>query len=148
MDLRHRLPATLLAVVALALSAVIITRVSAGADPAPQETTPIEITRTAGTGPIPTPHPTSRPAIDPTPSPTGQRGPSDQGGDDDEVNDDEVNDDEVEVDGGGSEDDTYKQSVPTPRVIDDDKDDDDHSGSGGGDDGGGNDGDSDSPENN
>ncbi len=41
MDLRRRLPAMVLAIVALALTAVIVSRVSAGADPAPRDTTPI-----------------------------------------------------------------------------------------------------------
>ena len=43
MDLRRRLPAAVLAVIALALTAVIVSRVSAGADPAPRDTTPIVI---------------------------------------------------------------------------------------------------------
>jgi len=43
MDLRGRLPAMVLAIVALALTAVIVSRVSAGADPAPRDTTPIRI---------------------------------------------------------------------------------------------------------
>jgi hypothetical protein len=43
MDLRRRLPAAVLAVVALALTAIIVSRVSAGADPAPRDTTPIRI---------------------------------------------------------------------------------------------------------
>lgn len=43
MDLRRRLPTAVLAVVALALTAIIVSRVSAGADPAPRDTTPIRI---------------------------------------------------------------------------------------------------------
>jgi hypothetical protein len=43
MDLRRRLPAAVLAVVALTLTAIIVSRVSAGADPAPRDTTPIHI---------------------------------------------------------------------------------------------------------
>jgi len=52
MDLRRRLPAAVLAVVALALTAVIVSRVSAGADPAPRDTTPITVA--PGSGPTPT----------------------------------------------------------------------------------------------
>lgn len=52
MDLRRRLPAAVLAVVALALTAVIVSRVSAGADPAPRDTTPIRID--PGASPTPT----------------------------------------------------------------------------------------------
>jgi uncharacterized membrane protein YgcG len=59
MSLRSRLPVVLLALVALALGAVIVMRVSAGADPAPRNTDPIVI------------HPsTSRPTHQPTKKPT------------------------------------------------------------------------------
>ena len=51
MDLRRRLPATVLAVVALALTAIIVSRVSAGADPAPRDTTPIRIDPDASPAP-------------------------------------------------------------------------------------------------
>lgn len=58
MNLRRRLPALGLVVVALTLSAVIVGRVSAGADPAPHETTPIVLAPAAS--PAPTPSPTTR----------------------------------------------------------------------------------------
>ena len=57
MDLRRRLPAAVLAVVALALTAVIVSRVSAGADPAPRDTTPIVIAPESSPTPTATPTP-------------------------------------------------------------------------------------------
>jgi hypothetical protein len=54
MDLRRRLPAAVLAVIALALTAVIVSRVSAGADPAPRDTTPIVISPDANPSPTST----------------------------------------------------------------------------------------------
>jgi hypothetical protein len=54
MDLRRRLPAAVLAVIALALTAVIVSRVSAGADPAPRDTTPIVISPDASPSPTST----------------------------------------------------------------------------------------------
>jgi uncharacterized membrane protein YgcG len=71
MTLRSRLPVLLLALVALALGGVIVMRVSAGADPAPEDTTPIVISST----PTDTPNhePTHRPSDDST------HGPSDSG---------------------------------------------------------------------
>jgi len=68
MDLRRRLPPTVLAVVALALTAVIVSRVSAGADPAPQDLRPIVIS----------------PAASPTPPATTTTPSSDDDGDDDD----------------------------------------------------------------
>ena len=49
MALRSRLPIALLALVALVLGTVIVLRVSAGADPAPQDTSPIVITSPTAT---------------------------------------------------------------------------------------------------
>lgn len=68
MDLRRRLPALVMAVIALALTAVITMRVAAGADSEPQDFTPIVIS----------------PAATPTPTPTTTTRPSDDGDDDDD----------------------------------------------------------------
>ncbi|KRC64142.1 hypothetical protein ASE12_04800 [Aeromicrobium sp. Root236] len=94
MDLRRRLPAAVLAVVALALAAVIVSRVSAGADPAPRDTTPITIA----------------PDQDPTPSTTPTHGDDDTSGkvtprvrDDDD--DDGPDDDDDDHTGPGDDDD-------------------------------------------
>ncbi|MCW2752058.1 MAG: hypothetical protein JWR83_3168 [Aeromicrobium sp.] len=57
----------LLALVALVLGAVIVMRVSAGADPAPQDTSPIVINTPAST---PASKPTSQPTAKPTKQPT------------------------------------------------------------------------------
>jgi hypothetical protein len=59
MTLRARLPLIALTLVALALGAVIVMRVSAGADPAPQNTDPIVIHA-----------PASKPTTKPTTTPT------------------------------------------------------------------------------
>lgn len=65
MNLTRRLPGLLLAVVAIALTAVIAGRVSAGADPAPQDTQPIVLETTqAPSSPTPTPTPSASPSID------------------------------------------------------------------------------------
>lgn len=63
MNMSRRLPGLLLAVVAVALTAVIFGRVSAGADPAPQDTTPIvlEPSPPASTSPEPQPTPSTSP---------------------------------------------------------------------------------------
>jgi type IV secretory pathway VirB10-like protein len=58
MDVRRRLPGAVLAVVAVALTVVIATRVSAGADPEPRDTSPIVITPSATPKTTPTPKPT------------------------------------------------------------------------------------------
>jgi hypothetical protein len=54
MDPRRRLPGLLLAVVAAGLTAVIVTRVSAGAAPEPHDTTPIVIREPAAAPTEPT----------------------------------------------------------------------------------------------
>lgn len=87
MSLRTRLPALALALVALVLTALVVSRVSAGADPAPQNTKPIVVTPSAT--PTPTEAKATTPAGDDgftqvTPVPRGidDHGGDDTGGDD------------------------------------------------------------------
>ena len=91
---RHHL-AALLAVIALALSMVIVDRVSAGPDPSPQDLTPIVIKPPAKTAP-PKPTPTAespRPTKPrPVPKPARTAQPSDD--DDDDDGDDDGGDDD------------------------------------------------------
>ena len=93
MDLRRRLPAAVLAVVALALTAVIVSRVSAGAEPAPRDTTPIVIT----------PDASPTPATTPTPDDDDSGKVTPQLRDDDD--DDGPDDDDDDPDGPGDDDD-------------------------------------------
>ncbi|KAA1398107.1 hypothetical protein [Aeromicrobium ginsengisoli] len=90
MDLRRRLPAAVLAVVALVLTAVIVSRVSAGADPAPRDTTPITVA----------PDPSSTPTATPTDD-SGRITPKVRDDDDDDGPDD----DDDDHDGPGDDDD-------------------------------------------
>lgn len=92
MHLRRRLPGVLLLVAALALTAVIASRVSAGADPAPRDTSPIVIT--PSTPDTPSADPTVVPPDDNKVVPRLRDDDDDDGPDDDDDDHDEPDDDD------------------------------------------------------
>lgn len=94
MNVTRRLPGLLLAVVAVALLAVIVGRVSAGADPAPQDTSPIVLKTPPPSTPTPTPSvtPTSDDDDDDQVKPRLRDDDDDDGPDDDDRFDDRDDD--------------------------------------------------------